>query len=205
MKSREYWDSNFEERYKVRKTKWPKLPLKVSPDQGQHAQCICSVLRWAGQHCSWSAVVRGPQYTLHAISLWHEAFGLSSFLWMAQHRVHKASDSGRRLVGHTLHRTRTAVTCSVPSRLPDQFFHSFSRSLSQRLLALRRSLVRTVWLLIILPPDHPLNIGNRAEWTQRECTLCAAWRNSDIKANVRYSSFLRGDFSSCDIQGLGSY
>ncbi|KAJ9599753.1 hypothetical protein L9F63_026399 [Diploptera punctata] len=29
MKSREYWDSNFEERYKVRKTKWPKLPLKV--------------------------------------------------------------------------------------------------------------------------------------------------------------------------------
>ncbi|XP_063229652.1 alpha-mannosidase 2-like [Bacillus rossius redtenbacheri] len=29
MKSREYWDANFEERYKARKEKWPDLPLKV--------------------------------------------------------------------------------------------------------------------------------------------------------------------------------
>lgn len=65
MKSREYWDSNFEERYKVRKTKWPKLPLKVSPDQG-----LQPLLRWAGSqgtwhlghHCSWPAVVCSPQY-----------------------------------------------------------------------------------------------------------------------------------------------
>ncbi|CAG2054623.1 unnamed protein product [Timema podura] len=28
MKSREYWDTNFEDRYKIRKTKWPDLPLK---------------------------------------------------------------------------------------------------------------------------------------------------------------------------------
>ncbi len=30
MKSREYWDRKFEARYKARKEKWPKLPLKVS-------------------------------------------------------------------------------------------------------------------------------------------------------------------------------
>lgn len=29
MKSREYWDNSFEERYRVRKQKWSKLPLKV--------------------------------------------------------------------------------------------------------------------------------------------------------------------------------
>lgn len=29
MKSREYWDSNFEDRYKSRKSEWAKLPLKV--------------------------------------------------------------------------------------------------------------------------------------------------------------------------------
>lgn len=29
MKSREYWDANFESRYKARRAEWPKLPLKV--------------------------------------------------------------------------------------------------------------------------------------------------------------------------------
>lgn len=29
MKSREYWDTNFEERYRKKKQKWPELPLKV--------------------------------------------------------------------------------------------------------------------------------------------------------------------------------
>ncbi|KAK9501097.1 hypothetical protein O3M35_002209 [Rhynocoris fuscipes] len=29
MKSREYWDANFENRYKARRADWPKLPLKV--------------------------------------------------------------------------------------------------------------------------------------------------------------------------------
>ncbi|KAJ8888945.1 hypothetical protein PR048_008439 [Dryococelus australis] len=33
MKSREYWDANFEERYKARKQKWPELPLKGFPSK----------------------------------------------------------------------------------------------------------------------------------------------------------------------------
>lgn len=30
MKSKEYWDGYFEDRYKERKEKWPSIPLKVS-------------------------------------------------------------------------------------------------------------------------------------------------------------------------------
>lgn len=30
LKSREYWDESFEERYNQNKRKWPRLPLKVS-------------------------------------------------------------------------------------------------------------------------------------------------------------------------------